>query len=51
MVPVDLINRSIGIELSPEVVARLLTRMCLKSEVCEDGKSVSVEVPPTRAGQ
>ena len=44
------INRGIGIEQSSQEIARLLTRMCLKSEVCDEGKSVCVEVPPTRAG-
>ncbi len=47
----DLINRSVGISESPESIARLLTRMCLKSEVTEDGKSVRMEIPPTRAGR
>ncbi len=47
----DLINRSIGISESAESIAKLLTRMCLRSEVCDEGRSVSVEVPPTRAGQ
>ena len=46
----DAINRSIGINQSPEEMTRLLTRMCLKSEVSEDGKNMLVEVPPTRAG-
>ena len=51
VVPVDLINRSVGISESPESVAQLLTRMCLKSEVAEDGKHIKVEIPPTRAGK
>ena len=34
---------------SPERVADLLTRMCLQSEVIDGGKSVRVEIPPTRA--
>lgn len=34
---------------SPERLADLLTRMCLLSEVTDDGKSVRVEIPPTRA--
>lgn len=50
VVPVDLINRSIGIGVGAESVAKLLTRMCLKSEVVEGGKSVKIEIPPTRAG-
>ena len=50
MVPVDTINRGVGIRESPESIAKLLTKMCLKSEVAKDGRSVQVEVPPTRAG-
>lgn len=50
VVPVDTINRGVGIRESPESVAKLLTRMCLKSDVTKDGRSVQVEVPPTRAG-
>ena len=30
-------------------IAELLTKMCLDSKVTEDGKSVQVEIPPTRA--
>ena len=51
VVPVDLINCSIGITESADSIAKLLTRMCLRSEVCDERRSVSVEVPPTRAGQ
>ena len=50
MVAVDLINRGIGISESAESIAKLLTRMCLKSEVVEGGKKVKIEIPPTRAG-
>ena len=50
VVPVDTINRGVGIRESPESVAKLLTRMCLKSDVTKDGRSIQVEVPPTRAG-
>ena len=50
VVGVDKINKAVGIDQSADAIAELLTRMCLKSEVCEDNKSVSVEVPPTRAG-
>ena len=49
--PVDTINRGVGIRESPESIAKLLTRMCLKSEVTKDGRSIQVEVPPTRAGE
>lgn len=49
VVCVEQINRNIGIKESPERLADLLTRMCLLSEVTDDGKSVRVEIPPTRA--
>lgn len=49
VVEVDQINKKIGIKESPERVADLLTRMCLQSEVIDGGKSVRVEIPPTRA--
>ena len=45
------INRDVGVSLSAGEVATLLTRMCLKSEVCDGGENVSIEVPPTRAGE
>ena len=32
-----------------ENMANLLTRMCLNSEVKDDGESIDVEIPPTRA--
>lgn len=32
-----------------ESIARLLTRMCLRSEVIEGGSKVKVQIPPTRA--
>lgn len=32
-----------------KAMARLLTKMCLESEVLDDGKHLKVEVPPTRA--
>lgn len=34
---------------SPANLAKLLTRMCLKSEVIGDGNQIEVEIPPTRA--
>lgn len=49
VVCVEQINKNIGIKESPERLADLLTRMCLLSEVTDDGKSVRVEIPPTRA--
>ena len=51
VVPVETINRGVGIRESPESVAKLLTKMCLKSEVANDGRNIEVEVPPTRAGK
>ena len=51
VVPVEIINRGVGIRESPESVAKLLTKMCLKSEVAKDGRNIQVEVPPTRAGK
>ncbi|KAM5229305.1 phenylalanine--tRNA ligase beta subunit isoform 2-T2 [Ctenodactylus gundi] len=49
MVRADLINKKVGIRETPENLAKLLTRMCLKSEVIGDGNQIEVEVPPTRA--
>ncbi|KAK0084147.1 hypothetical protein PV325_007524 [Microctonus aethiopoides] len=43
----DAATNYIGIKETPENVARLLTKMCLKSEV-KDGKKITVEIPPTR---
>ena len=34
---------------SAENIASLLTRMCLQTEVVEEGKKLRVEIPPTRA--
>ncbi|XP_078696780.1 phenylalanine--tRNA ligase beta subunit-like [Branchiostoma floridae x Branchiostoma belcheri] len=47
IVDVAWINKSVGISESPESIAKLLTRMCLSSEVVEVSK-VKVEIPPTR---
>uniref|UniRef100_A0A286XI98 Phenylalanine--tRNA ligase beta subunit n=1 Tax=Cavia porcellus TaxID=10141 RepID=A0A286XI98_CAVPO len=49
MVRADLINKKVGIRETPENLAKLLTRMCLKSEVIGDGNQIEVEIPPTRA--
>lgn len=49
VVDVELINKRIGINVTGEEMARLLTRMCLKSEAIDGGRSLKVEVPPTRA--
>lgn len=50
VVPVDAINKGVGITETADNIAQLLTRMCLKSSVVEEGQAVEVEVPPTRAG-
>ncbi|KAJ8971535.1 hypothetical protein NQ317_016806 [Molorchus minor] len=42
------INRKIGISETPESVANLLTRMCLKSEITINGDDIKVAVPPSR---
>uniref|UniRef100_A0A9L0R4T1 Phenylalanine--tRNA ligase beta subunit n=1 Tax=Equus caballus TaxID=9796 RepID=A0A9L0R4T1_HORSE len=49
MVRADLINKKVGIRETPENLAKLLTRMCLKSEVIGDGNQIEIEIPPTRA--
>ncbi|XP_048845163.1 phenylalanine--tRNA ligase beta subunit [Brienomyrus brachyistius] len=43
----DFINTRVGISEDAESIARLLTRMYLRSEV--QGDSIHVEIPPTRA--
>ncbi|KAK2538737.1 Farsb [Columba livia] len=45
----ELINKKIGISETPSSLAKLLTRMCLKSHVTGNGNSLEVEIPPTRA--
>lgn len=47
-VVVDDINKSIGISLSADDIANLLTKMCLSSIVTNDGLNIEVDVPPTR---
>eukprot|EP00112_Aurelia_sp_Birch-Aquarium-sp1_P008923 Seg1997.6 transcript_id=Seg1997.6/GoldUCD/mRNA.D3Y31 product="Phenylalanine-tRNA ligase beta subunit" protein_id=Seg1997.6/GoldUCD/D3Y31 len=42
-------NKAVGISISAEKAAGILTRMCLKSEVIENGEKIQVTVPPTRA--
>ncbi|KAM6177829.1 phenylalanine--tRNA ligase beta subunit isoform 2-T2 [Rhynchocyon petersi] len=49
MVRADLINKKIGIRETPANLAKLLTRMFLKSEVIGDGNQLEIEIPPTRA--
>nr|XP_023674576.1 phenylalanine--tRNA ligase beta subunit [Paramormyrops kingsleyae] len=43
----DFINTRVGISEDAESIARLLTRMCLRSEV--QGDRIHVEIPPTRS--
>uniref|UniRef100_A0A8C0INK0 Phenylalanine--tRNA ligase beta subunit n=1 Tax=Chelonoidis abingdonii TaxID=106734 RepID=A0A8C0INK0_CHEAB len=45
----DLINKKIGISEKPSSLAKLLTRMCLKSHVTGSGNNIEIEIPPTRA--
>ncbi|NWR87610.1 SYFB ligase, partial [Furnarius figulus] len=45
----ELINKKIGISETPSSLAKLLTRMCLKSDVIGNGNHLEVEIPPTRA--
>ncbi|XP_067395067.1 phenylalanine--tRNA ligase beta subunit isoform X1 [Emydura macquarii macquarii] len=45
----DLINKKIGIGETPSSLAKLLTRMCLKSHVTGNGNNIEIEIPPTRA--
>uniref|UniRef100_A0A2K6SBT5 Phenylalanine--tRNA ligase beta subunit n=1 Tax=Saimiri boliviensis boliviensis TaxID=39432 RepID=A0A2K6SBT5_SAIBB len=49
IVRADLINKKVGIRETPENLAKLLTRMYLKSEVIGDGNQIEIEIPPTRA--
>ncbi|KAL4664665.1 hypothetical protein H8959_008648 [Pygathrix nigripes] len=49
MVRADLINKKVGIRETPENLAKLLTRMYLKSEVIGDRNQIEIEIPPTRA--
>ncbi|XP_051839424.1 phenylalanine--tRNA ligase beta subunit [Antechinus flavipes] len=49
MVKADLINKQVGISETPASLAKLLTRMYLKSEVIGDGNQIEIEIPPTRA--
>ena len=46
-----IINRNVGISEKADNLADWLTKMCLQSKVTDGGKSLSVEVPPTRPGE
>ncbi|GIY41371.1 phenylalanine--tRNA ligase beta subunit [Caerostris extrusa] len=41
------INKYVGIKETPESIANLLTKMCLKAEVLSE-REIKVEIPPTR---
>ncbi|KAI6063325.1 Phenylalanine--tRNA ligase beta subunit [Aix galericulata] len=43
------INKKLGISETPSSLAKLLTRMCLKSHVIGNGNNIEIEIPPTRA--
>ncbi|XP_060049649.1 phenylalanine--tRNA ligase beta subunit [Erinaceus europaeus] len=49
VVRADLINKKVGIRETPENIAKLLTRMCLKSKVIGEGSQIEIEIPPIRA--
>uniref|UniRef100_A0A8D0B306 Phenylalanine--tRNA ligase beta subunit n=1 Tax=Salvator merianae TaxID=96440 RepID=A0A8D0B306_SALMN len=44
----EIMNKKIGIVETPSNLAKLLTRMCLKSHVIGNGNNIEVEIPPTR---
>lgn len=46
-----MLQLSVPFSISAEEIAKLLTKMCLKSKPMEGGQMVSVEIPPTRAGR
>ncbi|GFG37483.1 hypothetical protein Cfor_09546 [Coptotermes formosanus] len=48
VVSVQKTNRYIGISEPADKIAKLLTKMCLKSEVANSKEEVIVEVPPSR---
>ncbi|XP_060098170.1 phenylalanine--tRNA ligase beta subunit [Heteronotia binoei] len=45
----DIMNKKIGISETPASLAKLLTRMCLKSHIIGNGNNIEVEIPPTRS--
>ncbi|XP_046850860.1 phenylalanine--tRNA ligase beta subunit-like [Xenia sp. Carnegie-2017] len=49
VISVEKTNIKVGIKENAEAIADLLTRMCLNSEVKNDGENIEVEIPPTRA--
>ncbi|GFV98051.1 phenylalanine--tRNA ligase beta subunit [Trichonephila clavipes] len=48
MLSPEFVNKSIGIKETPESIANLLTKMCLKAEVVSKTGEIKVEIPPTR---
>ncbi|CAL1531271.1 unnamed protein product [Lymnaea stagnalis] len=48
-VNVDKISKQVGAKIEAKEMARLLTKMCLETEVLPDGATLKVTVPPTRA--
>lgn len=49
-VTVDYLNKKIGIDVSAETVADILTKMCLESHVTDQAKGeIAVTIPPTRS--
>lgn len=48
IIDVETINKKVGISEEAELLATLLTKMCLKSEVSENGNQLLIKVPPTR---
>lgn len=49
VVPEDVINRGIGVQLGTAHMANLLSRMQLQAEPVQGQQAVRVMVPPTRS--
>lgn len=49
VVPEEVINRGIGVQLGTAQMADLLSRMQLQAEPVQAGQAVRVMVPPTRS--
>ena len=47
-VPVDVINKYIGVQLPGQQIADSLAKMALSGALSDDGRQVHVRVPPTR---
>jgi len=48
-VKADKINKSVGVKVEPDEMAKLLSRMCLDASPSADGDMLTVQVPPARA--